>query len=83
MKGLIRIFNDKFFESGDPRALTWSRWFFPVINRTDGLREIDNYLQQYIRYLGTGRHTKANYRVRYADLKALGYRSLAHEYYRR
>ena len=83
MKGLIRIFNDKFFESGDPRALTWSRWFFPVINRTDGLREIDNYLQQYIRYLGTGRHTKAYYRVRYADLKALGYRSLVHEYYRR
>ena len=26
--------------------------------------------------------TKANYRVRYADLKALGYRSLVHEYYR-
>ena len=83
MKGLIRIFNDKFFESGDPRALTWSRWFFPVITRVDGLREIDSYLQQYIRYLGTGRHTKANYRVRYADLKALGYRSLVREYYRR
>ena len=82
MKGLIRIFNDKFFESGDPRALTWSRWFFPVITRVDGLREIDSYLQQYIRYLGTGRHTKANYRIRYADLKALGYRSLVHEYYR-
>ena len=83
MKGLIRIFNDKFFEDDDPGALTWSRWFFPVINRTDGLREIDNYLQRYIRYLGTGRHTKANYRVRYSALKALGYRSLVHEYYLR
>ena len=82
MKGLIRSFNNKFFEDGDPEALNWSRWFFPVINRTDGLREIDTYLQQYIRYLGTGRHSKANYRVRYADLKALGYRSLVHEYYR-
>ena len=82
MKGLIRTFNNKFFEDGDPEALTWSRWFFPVINRTDGLREIDSYLQQYIRYLGTGRHSKANYRIRYADLKALGYRSLVHEYYR-
>ena len=39
MKGLIRIFNDKFFEDDDPGALTWSRWFFPVINRTDGLRD--------------------------------------------
>ena len=82
MKGLIRIFDSKFFEGDDPDALTWSRWFFPVINRTDGLREIDNYLQQYIRYLSTGRHTKANYRIRYADLKSLGYRSLVHEYYR-
>ena len=81
MKGLIRTFNNKFFEDDDPEALTWSRWFFPVINRTDGLREIDAYLQQYIRYLGTGRHSKANYRIRYADLKALGYRSLVHEYY--
>jgi hypothetical protein len=81
MKGLIRIFDNKFFEGDDPDALTWSRWFFPVINRTEGLREIDNYLQQYIRYLSTGRHTKANYRIRYADLKALGYRSLVHEYY--
>lgn len=81
MKGLIRTFNNKFFEDDDPEALTWSRWFFPVINRTDGLREIDAYLQRYIRYLGTGRHGKANYRVRYADLKALGYRSLVHEYY--
>ena len=82
MKGLIRIFNEKFFGSGDPSTLTWSRWFFPVINRTKGLRELDRYLQQEIRYLATGRHTKANWRVRYADLKALGYRSLVHEYYR-
>ena len=82
MKGLIRTFNNKFFEDDDPQALTWSRWYFPVINRTEGLREIDRYLQQYIRYLGTERHTKANYRIRYADLKALGYRSLVHEYYR-
>ena len=81
MKGLIRIFDDKFFGANDPEALTWSRWFFPVINRTEGLREIDGYLQQYIRYLSTGRHTKANFRVRYADLKALGYRSLVHEFY--
>ena len=82
MKGLIRIFNNKFFGDGDPETLDWSRWYFPVINRTDGLREIDAYLQQYIRFLSTGRHKKANYRVRYSDLKALGYRSLVHEYHR-
>ena len=82
MKGLIRIFNSKFFEGDDPQALCWSRWFFPVINRTDELRELDRYLQQELRYLATGRHTKANWRIRYAQLKALGYRSLVHEYYR-
>ncbi len=78
---LIRKFNGKLFESEDPDSLSWSRWFFPVINRTEGLREIDRYLQQYIRFLSTGRHNKANYRLRYKDLKSLGYRSLVHEYY--
>ena len=82
MKALIRQFNAKLFEGDDPDSLSWSRWFFPVINRTEGLQEIDHYLQQSIRYLASGRHTKANYRVRYADLKALGYRSLVHEFYR-
>ena len=82
MKALIRQFNNKFFEGDDPQALTWSRWFFPVINRTEGLREIDAYLQQYIRFLATERHSRKNYRTRYTDLKALGYRSLVHEYYR-
>jgi hypothetical protein len=81
MKALIRQFNAKFFESDDPEALSWSRWFFPVVNRTEGFQEIDRYLQQYLRYLSTGRHTKTNYRIRYRDLKSLGYRSLVHEYY--
>jgi hypothetical protein len=82
MKALINYFNRKFFESDDPENLTWSRWFFPVINQTDGLKEIDRYLQQYIRFLSTGRHNKTNYRVDYAQLKALGYRSLVNEYYK-
>ena len=81
MKALINTFNRKFFEEDDPDKLSWSRWYFPVINRTDALNEIDRYLQQYIRFLSTGRHTKANFRVRYSDLKALGYRSLVHEYH--
>ena len=81
MKGLINRFNDKLFENGDPEALSWSRWFFPVINQTEGLQEIDRYFQQYIRYLSSGRHTKTNFRVRYSQLKDLGYRSLVHEFY--
>ena len=82
MKSMIDHYNRKFFEDDDPDTLTWSRWYFPVINQVDGLKEIDQYLQQQIRYLSTGRHTKANYRVDYETLKRLGYRSLVNEYYR-
>ena len=81
MKGLINHFNRKFYENGDDDALNWSRWFFPIINQTDGLREIDHYLQQNIRFLGTGKHGKANFRTGYDKLKMLGYRSLVNEYY--
>ena len=62
-------------------SLCWSSWFFPIINRTEGLREIDRCLQENCRYVATGRHNKANYRLRYATLKKLGYRSLVHEFY--
>ena len=82
MKGLINHFNRKFYETDDTESLTWARWYFPIINQTDGLKEIDHYLQQNIRFLGTGRHSKANYRTDYAKLKRLGYRSLVNEYYR-
>ncbi|MBR1520292.1 MAG: hypothetical protein IJ635_03545 [Bacteroidaceae bacterium] len=82
MKGLINQFNRVFFENGDTESLTWSRWFFPVINSTEGLREIDHYLQQNIRFLSTGKHNKANFRMDYARMKQLGYRSLVNEYYK-
>jgi hypothetical protein len=82
MKALINYFNHKFFENDDPEMLTWSRWFFPVINQTDGLKEIDHYLQQNIRFLKTGKHNKSNYKVDYEKLKELGYKSLVNEYYK-
>ncbi len=82
MKGLINYFNRKFFESDNPETLTWARWFFPVINQTEGLKEIDHYLQQNIRFLSTGKHNKANFRVVYEKLKELGYKSLVNEYYK-
>ena len=77
----IRIFNRKLLESPEGNDLSWSRWFFSVINTADTLREIDRYAQDCIRYLLTGSHKKARFRVRYEELKELGYRSLVHEYY--
>lgn len=84
--GLIRAMNQKFYgrdtmaEPGD-NNFTWSRWFFPNLTVDTGLREIDAYLQEYIRYAVTGRHYKGNYRIRYEQLKGWGYRSLVHEFY--
>ena len=81
----IRVFNRKLLGISDgPPAdhdLTWSLWFFPVIDTAASLQEIDSYAQDCLRYIISGKHTKVRFNVRYEDLKALGYRSLVHEYY--
>jgi hypothetical protein len=79
---MLRVFNRKFFESGTPHELTWSRWFFPLVTTADGFRKVDAHLQQYTRYIAAGRHGKRNYKTTYAKLKKLGYRSLVNEYYK-
>lgn len=88
--GLIHAMNQKFYGYGDPYdrdglledAFTWSRWFFPLLTRDRGLKEIDAYMQKYIRYAVTGRHNKGNYRISYEQLRLWGYVSLVHEYHR-
>ncbi|MCL1866384.1 MAG: reverse transcriptase domain-containing protein [Oscillospiraceae bacterium] len=82
MKVMIRVFNRKFFENNHSHDLTWSRWFFPLVTESDGFKEIDSYLQKYIRYIPTGSHGKKNYKTTYGNLKDLGYRSLVNEYYK-
>lgn len=80
-KAMIRTFNKKFYVDLDENRFTWSRWFFPVLTTSEGLKELDAYLIQYIRYLSSGRHYKGNYRITYDYIKELGFRSLVHEYY--
>ena len=80
-KAFIRVFNRKLFENPVEHELTWARWYFPLINTTDSLKEIDEYSQSCIRYLATGKHTKAAYNFRYEDMKALGYLTLVNRYY--
>lgn len=81
MAAYARAVNRKLFENPRADELTWCRWFFPLINQTDGLAELDRYSQQCMRFAACGRHSKANYRISYAMLKDCGYRSLVHEYY--
>ena len=80
-KAFIRIFNRKLLEAPEDNELSWCRWFFPVINTTESLKEIDAYARQCVRYIISGKRTKAAYKVRYEDIKALGYKNLVHEYY--
>lgn len=83
--GFIRAMNQKFYgsRSGENNEddFTWNRWFFPNLTTDAGLKEIDAYMQQYIRYAVTGRHYKGNYKIKYEKMKEWGYRSLVHEYY--
>lgn len=80
-KGFIKAMNHKFFDNGEGTEFSWSRWFFPNLTTDEGLKEVDAYLQQYIRYCVTGRHYKGNYRITYGKMKEWGYRNLVHEYY--
>lgn len=83
--GFIKAMNCKFYggkNNGNVQEdFTWCRWFFPNIMVDTSLIEIDKYMQEYIRYIITGRHYKGNYRITYEQMKEWGYRSLVHEYY--
>ena len=82
-KAFIRVFNRKLLENPVEHELTWVRWYFPLINTTRSLKIIDAYSQSCIRYLATGKRTKAAYDFRYEDMKALGYVSLVNRYYKK
>lgn len=80
-RAFIRVFDRKLLDAPADNELSWSRWFFPVITTDKSLREIDRYAQDCLRFLLSGKRTKARFNIRYEDLKSLGYRSLVHEYY--
>ena len=83
LKAMNRRYNRKFFGEDTGRELCWARWYFPVITTAKTLKQIDQYMQQWQRYLVTGRHNKKNHEYApYPLLKACGYRSLVAEYYR-
>ena len=81
-KAFVNIFNRRLFDNSVETELTWSLWYFPIINTTKTLKEIDLYSQECIRYIATEKRGKKRFDFRYADIKNLGYKSLVHEYYR-
>lgn len=77
-----RSLNKKFFAKSRNET-SWSYWYFPIINTSESLKEIDQYIQQEERYLFSGHHNKMNYKkCPYSSLKKYGYRSLVNEYYK-
>jgi len=85
VRALIRKFQYKFYGSGkDDDELTWSRWYFPLITKTEGLKTVDQYFQVWARYLDVGRHRKISYRnVTYSMLRDYGYVPLVSAYHKR
>jgi hypothetical protein len=81
LKAMIKKFDRKFF-GREESELSWKYWFFPTINTDAGLKEVDAYMQERLRYLVTGRYNKKNFiEVPYERLKECGYRSLVNEFY--
>ena len=81
-KAFVKSFNIKLYDNPKNTELTWSRWYFPIINTTESLAQLDHYMQECIRYIATGRRTKKRYDFTYQMMKGLGYRSLVNEYYK-
>ena len=60
LKAMNRKFNRKFYGKNE-NDLTWKYWFFPVINTTSSLKIVDKYMQDWQRYIITGKHNKKNF----------------------
>ena len=82
IKVLIRVFNNKFYRTENTKELSWCKWFFPLLSSHKGLKIIDDYFVQYLRYLSSGKFSRKNFSVTYTSLKKLGFRSLVNEFYK-
>ena len=82
MRVFARVMNKKIFGKGAEDEFTWTRWFFPLITSDNDLKTIDAHVQEYMRYVRTGRFRKSNYRTSYNDLKNCGYISLVNSFYK-
>ena len=81
-KAFVNSFNRKLYDNPINSELTWTRWYFPIINTTGTISMLDHYMQECIRYLATEKRTNKRYSFNYDMMKDLGYRSLVHEYYK-
>ena len=75
---------DRYFYGGtSEKTFGWAEQYFPYITRTERLHLLDELSQESMRFAGSGRRTNAKYRVRYEDMRRLGYRPLIHSFFHR
>lgn len=71
-----------FGQQREEHELCWVDWAYRVLTRVDSLKRLDACAQECIRYVGSGgKKTNAKYRVRYKDMRKMGYRTLVHAFY--
>lgn len=86
-KDILKMFIDKinrklYGKSGEEADLCWSRWFFPLINTSKTLIELDHYIQNKLRFSVCGRYSKMNFKkIPYKMLQSLDYKPLNSMYY--
>lgn len=82
LKAMNKIFNKKFYGKEED-DLSWKYWFFSTINTDKSLKIVDAYMQDWQRYIVTGKHNKKNYKkAPYELLKKCNYKSLVNEFYK-
>ena len=64
-----------------PEYFDWVDWSFEVLTGSESLSRLDACAQDCIRIVGSGgKRTNAKYRVRYKDMKCMGYQTLVHAF---
>lgn len=81
-KAFVKYLNRKFYDNPVKDESTWCRWYFPLLSTDESLKIMDQYAVSCIRYIYTGRYSKANYRTTYDEIKKLGYISLVNSYWK-
>ncbi len=81
-KFIIRINRKLFGIDARENDLCWARWFFPVINSSESISILDEYIQNRLRYSVTGKYNAANFKkVPYKLLQESGYIPLKSAYF--
>ena len=81
-RAFIKHFNKKLYTSESNSEVNWSWWYFPLITTDRSLKKIDTYMQDCVRYVTTGKRTKAKYNLRYKQMTEYGMHSLVNMWYK-